>query len=250
VTGPRSYALSVRLTPPEAAAWRAAAARSAGSSRVAWWVRAVVADVLAQPPEASRPWALARAVAVLPSEVAAITEACAGLNVETRRSHVVGEVEPAVLVWVRAVVDRVEMASTRVEVVARLAAASLRSAPGVATEPRRAVSGHQSVLVLVRLSDAERAAWVAAAGVDGYDKVSAWVRRLIGMRLGWEVPAPVASRRSGLVEVHRQIGGALANASQMSNLAADGGDVAKAEAIATVAERIVAARLALGRAPR
>ena len=91
-------------------------------------------------------------------------------------------------------------------------------------EPRRAVSGHQSVLVLVRLSDAERDEWVAAAAADGYERTAAWVRRLIGMRLGWEVPAPVVSRASGLVEAHRQIGGAMANAAQMRKLAADCGD--------------------------
>ena len=245
----RSHALAVRLTPDERAAWGAAAARAAGSSRVARWARGVVADTLAQPPE-GRPWVLARPAAVLPAEAAQVAEACTGLNIAARRSHVLGQVEPAVVAWVRAVADRVEVVSTRMDVVARLAAAPLRSAPGVALEPRRSVSGRQSALITIWLSAAERDEWVAAAGLDGYAQTSAWVRRLIGLRLGWEVPAPVVSRAAGLVEVHRQIGGAIANAAQMGDLAAESGDVAVAEAIAGAAERITAAHLALGRAAR
>lgn len=240
---PRSHALAVRLTPDERAAWGAAAARSVAGGTVAGWARAVVADVLSEPDDLSRPWALARLATVSPAEVAWVEEACAGLNIAARRSHVLGQVEPGVVAWVRAVADRAESVSMR-------AAAPLRSAAGVATEPRRAVSGRQSALITIWLSDAERDAWQVAAGVDGYERTSAWVRRLIGIRLGWEVPAPVVSRAPGLVEVHRQIGGAIANAAQMGDLATDCRDVAAVEVIVVAAERITTAHLALGRAAR
>ena len=240
---PRSHALAVRLTPDERAAWGAAAARAAGSSRVAHWARAVVADALGWWPQINRPWVLDQTAAIAPAEVEHITGACAGLNAAARSSHVLGQVMPEVAGWVLAVADRAESISMR-------AAAPLRSAAGVATEPRRPVSGHQTALITIWLSDAERDRWAVAAACEGYDQVSAWARRLIGMRLGWEVPAPIRSASPGLVEVHRQIGGALANAAQMGDLAADCGDVAVVEAIAAAAERIVAAHLGLGRAVR
>lgn len=243
MTGPRSHALAVRLTPPERAAWGAAAARAAGSSRIARWARAGVADALAQPPEIGRPWVLGRPAAVLPADVAAVTKACTGLNAAARSSHVLGQLTPEVAGWVLAVADRAERVSIR-------AAAPLRSAPGVAMEPRRAVSGRQSALITIWLSAAERDEWAAAASLDGYVQTSAWVRRMVGMRLGWEVPAPVVSRPPGLVEVHRQLGGAIANAAQMSDLAAGCGDVAAAEAVAAAGERIAAAHLVLGRVAR
>lgn len=213
------------------------------------WSRAVVADALGWWPQISRPWVLDRTAAVLPAEVDRITGACIGLNAAARSSHVLGQVVPEVAGWVLAVADCAESSSVR----AAAPCAPLRPpAPpcGVPTEPRRPVSGHQTALITIWLSDAEHDRWAAAAACEGYDQVSAWARRLIGMRLDWEVPAPIRSASSGLVEVHRQIGGALANAAQMGDLAADCGDIAVAEAIAAAAERIAAGHLALGRAAR
>lgn len=55
----------------------------------------------------------------------------------------------------------------------------------------------RTVSLMIRLTDAERAAWHAAARSAGYGKTAAWVRSVVGDRLAGKGPAEGAGRVTG-----------------------------------------------------
>jgi hypothetical protein len=73
------------------------------------------------------------------------------------------------------------------------------------------------------------------------------VRSLVGALVGLTVPAPRASAPPGIAEVRRQLGGAVTNLAQLTDLAAGAGD-GRADGLAAAGEQVQTALIALHRA--
>jgi hypothetical protein len=242
VPAPRRHVIAVRLTATERAAWTAAREHSPWSD-LACWAREIVADALARHGPGRRPGAAAVRVGVDACQVEHLAARAAALNAATRDSHRLGRVLPG--------------ACEHADELALLAvAAEARSRPPAppagndTTGPLRPVpvGERQTHLVNIRLSTDERGRWQAAAAADGHPRTSGWVRSLVGALCGLAVPAPVPVAPPGLVQVRRQLAGAVTNLAQLADLAAAGDD-ARVDALAAAHEQTQATLIALHRAP-
>lgn len=211
--GPRSRVVSVRLTSLEFAAWTAAAGRSPFGT-TAGWCRDAVAHAVEAYPVGSRIWASARIQEVPGEVVDAVRGACAGLNSAAMRSNRLGALVPEARPVLVAVVE----ASRKVP---RIDTATQLAAPGSAriihhyierAEPR-------PHLVNLRVSAAEFDAWTSQARMDGYARVSGWVRAVVGALLGLRLPVEPVDVPGEYLELRRQLGGAITNLAQLESVA-------------------------------
>jgi hypothetical protein len=201
----RDLVVAVRLTGVEFVEWSAAATRSPFGS-VARWCREVVNDGVVFFPEGARPWVPVR---VPPELVGPITDVCARLNQSAMRSHRFG----VLAADVRPVLDELAEA-------ARVTGQTFQGRPGHVV-PRRVPRKH---LVSVRVSPDELEAWTRHAEVDGFGRVSSWVRGLTGSAVGLRVSATRFTVPEPVKIARRQFAGAMTNLSQLQTLAEASGD--------------------------
>ena len=160
----RNQVVSVRLTPAELEAWRAAAT-AAGRKEVATWAREVASQ------SAPRgPGTMLRPTVNNWTAVHSASGIASAWNDAVRRLNSGGELDPtavfSTVAWAKELQAelRVTVEGPRVE----------------GWTP----AGKQSELVNVRLSTTEKSQWEWRAVDDGWDRPGAWCRAMVGASIG------------------------------------------------------------------
>ncbi len=205
----RLHVVSVRLTPAELVAWRAAAEVDRGKE-VATWARSRAAEIVAAWPTvvgawdgSSRPGALGYVDGPRPRAWAwgVASSAAERWNHDVKRLHTTGTLDAdgvdAVCQWTVEAAREIVPVRVRPEV--------------VGWTP----TGKQSRLVNIRLDTYEQEAWLDVARVDGWARPGAWCRAVVGASIGIKVqPAGMLPVSSEYTYVHHQIVGIMMNLAQ------------------------------------